>query len=300
MVLGLAGRSAAPLRLRSPFWHREVEGSSGSRLCVYSPSFLGFGSGRRLETGATPSLCWNKCSPSVPRPGMVLCGFVGEVMELFSSLFGWSPVDSIDTGGRTFLCGGAGPWWSPCKGGVGLGRFNKAVVFVFSGGSLFFPSGVRGGAGVEGQGDAAGRPCSRAGGMELGRWCEDGGLRRLLRRGREAASIRGSEELGARPRPMCHNRHGVARRSNPHIRFTKLLRDEASSDLRVFVLHRREFRRRRTTSTAGSGCGNIHLRGLFRILFCFEVFPAYVPVHLFFLGLSGRVCVFVSRMYPYY
>ena len=35
MVLGLAGRPAAPLRLRSPFWHREVEGSPGISSVVF-------------------------------------------------------------------------------------------------------------------------------------------------------------------------------------------------------------------------------------------------------------------------
>jgi len=82
VVPGLAGRSAAPLRLRSPFRHREVEGSSGSRPCVYSSSYLEFGSGRRLETEARLSMCQNNFSPSVPRPGVVLRGCVGEVVEM--------------------------------------------------------------------------------------------------------------------------------------------------------------------------------------------------------------------------
>ena len=115
MVLGLASGSVAPLRLRSPFRHREVEGSFGSCPCVYSPSFLGFGSGRRLETEAMSSLCRNKFSPSIPRPGVVLGGSVGEVVDsvLWLCLTGEAVVSVR--------------WWPfvpgllPCSAGAGSG-----------------------------------------------------------------------------------------------------------------------------------------------------------------------------------
>lgn len=140
---------------------------------------------------------------------------------------------------------------------------------------------------------------SRTGGLELGKRHEASGSELLLRLRQEMASFLGSEELGASPRPMCHNRHGFASWSDPLLRFLKLLCDEASLDLRQFVLLRPVLGRRRTTSTASWGCRNIHLKGFFVFFLSVEVLSAIVPVHLSFLGLSRLTYVYFFWLYPY-
>ena len=188
MVLGLAGGSASPLRLWSPFRRREVEGRSGSRPCDFSSRFLGLAFGRRLETVEWPSLCRNKCSPSVPRPGVVLRGCVGEVVELGSSSSSaglWRP-PSPATGSSSPAAGRHGGFCAGVK-------MNKA--------------------------DVNNKERGRHRRQVQGPWEKGGGAGVLLRRCRTETAAPRSRARGDEPRPTRHRGEDLAfRRGTPSAR----------------------------------------------------------------------------------
>ena len=225
MVLGRTGDSAASLHLRLPFWRREVVGSSGYRPCVYSPSYLGVVSGRRLETAAMSSLCRNKCSPSFPRPGVVLRGCVGEVVELGSS------------------SSSAGLWRPPSP----------------ASGSSSPAAGRHGGfcAGVKmNKADVNNKERGRHRRQVQGPWEKGGGAGVLLRRCRTETAAPRSRARGDEPRPTRHRGEDLAfRRGTPSARKASY-RDGDALDL-VVVAFRfgglKQLLRRRWRFTTGDG-----------------------------------------------